>query len=126
MKKRILMVDDEPALTRMVKINLERTGNYEVRTENQGSMAVPAAREFKPDLILLDVMMPDMTGDEVAAALKEDAELSKIKFIFMTAIVTKAEIGEISTNIGGNIFLAKPVKTDELIATIESVLSEKK
>ncbi|RLA50403.1 MAG: response regulator [Gammaproteobacteria bacterium] len=125
MKKRILMVDDEPALTRMVKINLERTGNYEVRTENQGSMAVPAAREFKPDLILLDVMMPDMTGDEVAAALKEDAELSKIKFIFMTAIVTKAEIGEISTNIGGNIFLAKPVKTDELIATIESVLSEK-
>ena len=124
MKKRILMVDDEPALTRMVKINLERTGNYEVRTENQGRMAVPAAREFKPDLILLDVMMPDMTGDEVAAALKEDAELSKIKFIFMTAIVTKGEIGEISTNIGGNIFLAKPVKTDELIATIESVLNE--
>jgi len=123
MKKRILMVDDEVALTRMVKRNLERTGDYEVRTENQGLMAVPAAKEFKPDLILLDVMMPDMAGDDVAAALREDAELSKIKFIFMTAIITKEETPEISTNIGGNIFLAKPVKIEELIATIESVLS---
>ncbi|MDH3948235.1 MAG: response regulator [Gammaproteobacteria bacterium] len=124
MKKRILVVDDEPALTRMVKLNLERTGNYEVRTENQGSMAVQAAREFKPDLIFLDVMMPDMSGDEVSAQLKEDEELSQIKFIFMTAIVTKDETESMGSNIGGNEFLAKPVKTDELIATIERVLGE--
>ncbi len=124
MKKRILVVDDEPALTRMVKLNLERTGNYEVRTENQGSLAVQAAREFKPDLIFLDVMMPDMTGDEVSAQLKEDEELSQIKFIFMTAIVTKNETESMGSNIGGNEFLAKPVKTDELLATIERVLSE--
>ena len=124
MKKRILVVDDEPALTRMVKLNLERTGNYEVRTENQGSMAVQAAREFKPDLIFLDVMMPDMSGDEVSAQLKEDEELSQIKFIFMTAIVTKDETESMGSNIGGNEFLAKPVKTDELISTIERVLGE--
>lgn len=124
MKKRILVVDDEPALTRMVKLNLERTGNYEVRTENQGSMAVQAAREFKPDLIFLDVMMPDMTGDEVSAQLKEDEELSRIKFIFMTAIVTRDETDSMGSNIGGNEFLAKPVKTDELLATIERVLGE--
>ena len=124
MKKRILVVDDEPALTRMVKLNLERTGNYEVRTENQGSMAVQAAREFKPDLIFLDVMMPDMTGDEISAQLKEDEELSRIKFIFMTAIVTRDETESMGTNIGGHMFLAKPVKTDELLATIERVLGE--
>ena len=124
MKKRILVVDDEPALTRMVKLNLERTGNYEVRTENQGRMAVPAAKEFKPDLIFLDVMMPDMGGDEVSILLKEDEELSKIKFIFMTAIVTRAETDAMGSNIGGNEFLAKPVRTDELIATIERVLGE--
>lgn len=124
MKKRILVVDDEPALTRMVKLNLERTGNYEVRTENQGRMAVPAAKEFKPDLIFLDVMMPDMGGDEVSILLKEDEELSKIKFIFMTAIVTRAETDAMGSNIGGNEFLAKPVKTDELIAAIERVLGE--
>lgn len=124
MKKRILVVDDEPALTRMVKLNLERTGNYEVRTENQGRMAVPAAKEFKPDLIFLDVMMPDMGGDEVSILLKEDEELSKIKFIFMTAIVTRDETDAMGSNIGGNEFLAKPVRTDELIAAIERVLGE--
>ena len=124
MKKSILVVDDEPALTRMVKLNLERTGNYEVRAENQGSMAIQAAREFKPDLILLDVMMPDMSGDEVSAQMKEDEELSNIKYVFMTAIVTKDETEAMGSNIGGNEFLAKPVKADELIATIERVLGE--
>ena len=123
MKKRILVVDDEVALTRMVKLNLERTGDYEVRTENKGAMAVPAAREFKPDLILLDVMMPDMTGDEVAAQLKEDHSLADIKFIFVTAIVTKSETAQSGSNIGGNVFLAKPVKAQELIDTIEQVLA---
>ena len=124
MKKRILVVDDEVALTRMVKLNLERTGDYEVRTENKGAMTVPAAREFKPDLILLDVMMPGMTGDEVAAQLKEDPLLSKIKFIFVTAIVTKSETEQTGSKIGGNVFLAKPVKAQELIDTIEQVLAE--
>jgi CheY-like chemotaxis protein len=108
----------------MVKLNLERTGNYEVRAENQGSMAIQAAREFKPDLILLDVMMPDMSGDEVSAQMKEDEELSNIKYVFMTAIVTKDETEAMGSNIGGNEFLAKPVKADELIATIERVLGE--
>ena len=122
MKKRILVVDDEVALTRLIKLNLERTGNYEVRTENMGCMAIPAAKEFRPDLIFLDVMMPDMSGDEVAALLKEDPILSNIAFVFMTAIVTKEETQAMDTDIGGNMFLAKPVKTEELIATIERVL----
>jgi len=124
MTKRILMVDDEPALTRMVKLNLENSGDYEVRTENEGSKALAAAKEFKPDLIFLDVMMPDMSGDEVAVQLKEDPQTANIKFVFMTAIVTKAETGAEGANIGGNTFLAKPVKTEELIATIERVLSD--
>ena len=124
MKKRILMVDDEAALTRMVKLNLERTGNYEVRTENEGVMAIQAAREFKPDLILLDVMMPGLTGDEIAAQLNEDPELSHIKYIFVTAIITKEEAGGTGTRIGGNVFLAKPVKAEELISTIERMLAE--
>ena len=123
MKKRILVVDDEPALTKVVKMNLERTGDYEVRTENQGSKTVDAAREFKPDLIFLDVMMPDMSGDEVSAQLREDPELAKIKQIFMTAIVTRDETDAMGSNIGGNEFLAKPVKKEELIATIERALS---
>ena len=124
MKKRILVVDDESALTRMVKLNLERTGNYEVRTENQGVKAIPAAMEFKPDLIFLDIMMPDMGGPEIAAQLKEDPELAKIKFVFMTAIVSKDETAASGTEIGGNEFLAKPVKTGELIEVIERLTQD--
>ncbi len=123
MTKRILAVDDEAAITRMVKLNLERTGDYEVRTENQGSQAVAAAREFRPDLILLDVMMPDMDGDEVSSQLMDDPALSGIKIIFMTAIVTKDDTEEMGSNIGGNEFLAKPVKTEDLIAAIKRVLA---
>ncbi len=125
MTKRILVVDDEPAITRMVKLNLERTGNYKVLTENHSRNAIAAAREFQPDLILLDVMMPEMDGDEIASQLKKDQHLSKIKFVFMTAIVTKDDIESRGSNIGGNEFLAKPVKTGELISTIERVLAEK-
>lgn len=123
MKKRILVVDDEVAMTRMVKLNLEQTGNYEVRTENKGRLAIDAAREFRPDLMLLDIMMPGVTGDEIAAQIKQDPSLSNIKFIFVTAIVTRDETDDSATDIGGNIFLAKPVKAQELIETIERVLA---
>ena len=123
MTTRILIVDDEPAITRMVKLNLERTGNYLVHTENHGKLALAAAREFRPDLIILDIMMPDLGGDEISQQLKEDAELSKIKVIFMTAIVTHAETDAMGHVIGGQIFLAKPVNTEEMIATIEKVLA---
>ncbi|MFC1665140.1 response regulator transcription factor [Pseudomonadota bacterium] len=122
MKKRILVVDDEVTLTRMVKLNLERTGNYEVRTENKGSQALQAAREFNPDLVFLDVMMPDMSGDEVCAQIKEDSQLADVAIVFMTAIVTKAETDELGSNIGGREFLAKPAKTEEMISMIENLL----
>ena len=125
MTKKILLVDDEAVLTKMVKLNLERTGNYEVRTENEGSKALQAAREFKPDLILMDVMMPDLNGDEAIAEIREDPNLSSTPYVFMTAIVTKAETADMGNNIGGNEFLAKPVKTQELIATIERILGNK-
>jgi DNA-binding response OmpR family regulator len=124
MIKRILVVDDEPAITRMVKLNLERTGNYKVHIENHGSHAIAAAREFRPDLILLDVMMPDMDGDEVSSQLMQDRELSRIKIVFLTAIVTRDETEAMGSNIGGYEFLAKPVKAKELIAMIERVLAE--
>ncbi len=122
MTKKILVVDDEVVLTKMVKLNLERTGNYTVLTINKGSEALAAAREFQPDMIFMDVMMPDMSGDEAIAEIREDPELASIPYVFMTAIVTKAETEDMGHNIGGNEFLAKPVKTEELIETIERIL----
>ena len=126
MKKKILVVDDEPSLTRLVKANLERSGHYEVLTENHGSKALAAARQFRPDLIFLDVMMPDMSGDDIAAAIKEDPQLRDTPHVFLTAIVTREETDPTGSNIGGHIFLAKPVKTEELIATIEKILGSQR
>ena len=122
MKKKILVVDDEIVLTRMIKLNLERTGKYEVFTVNEGAKALSAAREFQPDMVFMDVMMPDMSGDEVIAAFREDEKLAAIPYVFMTAIVTKDETQAMGNMIGGNEFLAKPVKTEELIEVIEHTL----
>jgi DNA-binding response OmpR family regulator len=122
MTKKILVVDDEPALTRMLQLNLERTGRYLVRTENRGAAALQAAREFRPDLVLLDVMMPDMPGDEVATALDEDPLLRGTPYIFLTAIVTREETDGSGGDIGGKQFLAKPVRLQEVLDTLERTL----
>lgn len=118
-KKKILIIDDEEDFTKIVKLNLEETGKYEVRTENRGSNGFPAAKEFKPDLILLDILMPDMGGGEVAYRLKEDKSVKNIPIVFLTAVVTKEETTSHGGIIGGHPFIAKPVNAEKLIDCIE-------
>ena len=108
----------------MVKLNLEQTGRYEVRTENLGRRAIESTREFRPDLILLDVMMPGLLGSEIAAQLKADPELRAIKFVFLTAFVTKDEELKSSGQIGGHTFVAKPISADDLCRVIEDHLQQ--
>lgn len=122
MKKRILVVDDEPGLTRLIRLNLEATGDYEVREENRGVQALAAARAFRPDLILLDVMMPDKEGGDVAAEIQEDPALAQTPIVFLTAIVTRQEAGPAGSEIAGHTFLAKPVRREDLIQCIEAQL----
>jgi CheY-like chemotaxis protein len=117
-KQRILLVDDEPGITHMLRLNLEQTGRFEVLEENRGSRAIEAVRAFRPDLIFLDVMMPDMGGEEVAERLREDPELGNTQFVFLTAIVTKEETGGGPADISGNTFLAKPVRRQELLDVV--------
>ena len=122
-KKKILLVDDNPDITRTISLILETTGRYVIREENRGQRALETARDFKPDLIFLDFMMPDIDGNEVAAQLEEDDQLKHIKIVFLTAIVTKGEIESGSVNnISGYTVLAKPVRTKELISCIEDLL----
>lgn len=123
-KKKILVVDDEGGMTRMLKRNLEATNHYTVRAENSGAAAVKAASEFLPDLILMDVMMPGMDGGDVAAKIKEDQKLSHIPIVFLSAIVKKGETEPTGSDIGGLTFLAKPVKLEDLIACIENHLGK--
>jgi len=120
--KRILVVDDEPSVTRNLKLNLESGGGYEVLGENQAANALAAARSFHPDLILLEVMMRVMDGGEVAARLQSDTLLRDTPVIFLTAIVSNEETDGHEMVSGGATFLAKPVDMGELRKTMEQYI----
>ena len=118
-KRRILIIDDEPSFTRMVRLNLEKTGMFEVREENRATGALNTARDFKPDLILLDVIMPTMDGGDVAAQIQNDRHLKGTPIVFLTATVSQREAGPTGMiNSGGCIFLAKPVSLEALVKVI--------
>jgi CheY-like chemotaxis protein len=116
--RRILIVDDDSDVTHLVKVLLERTGHYRVVEENDATEAHQSARNFRPDLILLDIAMPETDGGEVAARIESDRELQNTPIIFLTALVTRAE-AKSGLNIQGHPFLAKPVSIPELINAIE-------
>ena len=105
----------------MVKILLERTGRYLVIEENDATKAHQSARSFRPDLILLDIVMPETDGGEVAAQIQADPDLQRTPIIFLTALVTKPE-AKTGLRIQGHPFLAKPISIPELIKEIEENL----
>jgi CheY-like chemotaxis protein len=121
-KKKILIIDDEENFTKLVKMNLEATGKYEVKIENKGILGFSAAKEFKPDLILLDILMPDMEGSEVISQLNDDMDTKNIPVVFLTAIIKEKEVKESGGVIAGHRFIAKPVSADKLIEVIERTL----
>ena len=113
-KKRILVVDDQPDITRMLKLNLERTNQYEVRMENDPGSALDAAEQFHPDLILLDVLMPGIDGGDLASRIQANPKLKGVPIVFLTAAATKQEVSSHGGRIGGLPFLAKPVDLEEV------------
>ena len=123
-KKRILAVDDQTSNTRLMKLHLERTNDYEVREENSAQAALAAAEEFQPHLILLDVMMPGMDGGELAARFRANPKLKDVPIVFLTAAVTKREVESGNGLVGGYPFLAKPVVLKEMVACLKHHLGE--
>jgi len=115
-ERRVMIIDDEPGFTRLLKLTLEKTGGFEVLEENTGTKAWMAARDFNPDIIFLDVVMPDIDGEEVAQQIRSDPALAHVPIVFLTAIVSAKEGGH---EIGGFPFLAKPVSVEAVIRTIE-------
>ena len=120
--KRILIVDDEAGFTRLLKLTLEGTKRYIVKEENDGSQALATARIFRPELILLDIVMPKVDGGDVARQIASDPILKAVKIIFLTAIVSQKEAAG-AGGIGGFPFMAKPVSLAALTAMIEEMLS---
>lgn len=120
-RKRILVVDDDHHTTHLVKVLLERTGGYLVLEENDATKAHQRARDFRPDLILLDMMMPEADGGDVAAQIEADPELQSTPIVFLTALVTKSE-AEAGLRIQGHPFATKPISIPDLIKAIEENL----
>ena len=118
----ILIVDNNRDFTRSAKRALERTGSYLVFEENDATRAHQTAQNLKPDLILLDVAMPETDGGEVAAQIQSDPALQRTPIVFLTALVTKAETRS-DMRIQGHPFLAKPISFSDLIEGIEENLS---
>jgi DNA-binding response OmpR family regulator len=119
--KKILIVDDEKDISLMLKKRLTAEG-YSVITANDGYAALALAKSQLPDLIILDIIMPGMEGVEVAEKLKEHPLTKNIPVIFLTAILRKTEDDKKDHIIAGNIILAKPIDTEELLAEIKGLL----
>ena len=116
--KKILIVDDEAGFTRLMKLTLQKTGEYEVTEENDGAHAWETARRVRPDLILMDIVMPNVDGGDATASIRNDPALCHIPIVFLTAIVSKKETAP-GGLIGGFPFLSKPASLDALIACIK-------
>jgi CheY-like chemotaxis protein len=113
-KKRILLVDDESGFTRLLRLTLPQ---YEICEENNALKAIETARKFKPDMIFLDVIMPDADGGTIASKMQEDPLLKGVPIVFLTAIVSQDE-AKSKQLIGGYEFLAKPVGREQIVESI--------
>jgi two-component system, OmpR family, response regulator len=109
-------------VTLLVKLNLQKTGRFEVREENRALHAIRTAKEFKPELILLDVIMPGMDGGDVLAELKKDANLRLVPVLFLTATVLKEDVDAQGGKIGGYVYIPKPFRIETLVTQIDKAL----
>lgn len=118
--KRILIVDDESDVTDLVAYHLKSKG-FQVETVNDPNGSVGAARSFLPDLVILDVMMPDLNGIQICRMLRADPKLKKVPVIFLTA---KAEENDRIQGLetGADDYICKPFSTKELVLRVQSII----
>lgn len=120
MPDRILVADDEPDLLNAAKIMLEK-GGYQVIEATNGDEALEKVNSEKPDLIILDVVMPGKTGTEVCKILKEDPQTSSIPILMYTVLGREAD-SKISEEVGADGHLIKPFSPEDLVATVKKHL----
>ena len=120
---RILIVDDEPNIVLALELLMKREG-YTVQSVDDGQKAFDAVREFRPDLILLDIMMPKMDGYEVCQRIRADASLKDISIIMLTAKGREVE-REKGLALGADYYVTKPFSTREVMMMIKEVLSSR-
>ena len=127
-KRKVLIVDDDVELVELLKDVFDRDGRFETRTANNGFDAGMQVKEFKPDVMVLDVMLPDINGKEVCQRVRSDKNLDAVKIICISGMVEQDKISEL-IDAGADDFMHKPFTVDSLLERacelleIESVLT---
>ena len=127
-KRKVLIVDDDVELVELLQDVFDRDGRFDIRTANNGFDAGMQVKEFKPDLMVLDVMLPDINGKEVCQRVRSDKNLDAVKIICISGMVEQDKISEL-TDAGADDFMNKPFTVDSLLERacelleIESVLT---
>jgi len=123
MPNKVLAVDDDQHFTNMLKMNLERSGEFEVKVVNDPSKALEVARHFRPQVVLLDIIMPKLDGGDVLLLFRQDPDLHKVPIIMLTALLNEKDeewrTDEADQEMG---FLSKPVDMDILVGTLRKAL----
>ena len=122
MSRKILIADDEPNIVAAIEFLLTQRG-YEVHTARDGSEALQAVERVVPDLVLLDVMMPQMSGYEVCQNIRKRAEWRHIKVVMLSAKGRDAEVVK-GLAVGADLYVTKPFSTRDLMARIEALLRQ--
>ena len=113
-KRKVLIVDDDEELVELLSDVFEKDGRFEVKTANNGFDAGMLVREFRPDLVVLDVMLPDINGKEVCQRIRSDETLESVKIICISGMVEQDKVAELRLA-GANDFMHKPFNVDRLL-----------
>jgi two-component system OmpR family response regulator len=122
-KKRVLVVDDDRAIVEMLVELLERDGRFEVQTAVTGFDAGLRTKEFRPDIIVLDYMLPDINGNVVIQTIRDDSSLQDVKIIIVSGVVNRADVQDL-LDCGANDFLQKPFSIEQLVRRITELVCE--
>jgi excisionase family DNA binding protein len=120
-KKKVLVVDDDPEIVELIEDILVKDGRFETRTASSGYDAGVLTQQFRPDLILLDYMLPDVNGNIVCQTIRKNPEFENIKIIVVSGVVRQEEIDRLFKS-GAEDFIRKPFDVTEFIDKIAAVL----
>ena len=120
-RRKVLVVDDDVDLVELISDALLRDGRFEVRTVNNGFGAGMMIKEFRPDLVVLDVMLPDINGKEVCNLVRSDSTMDDVRIICISGMVEQEKIQELR-DAGADDFMKKPFDVDQLVGRVCQLL----
>ena len=120
-KRRVLVVDDDPAIVEMLVELLERDGRFEVQTAATGFDAGLRTKEFRPDVIVLDYMLPDINGNGVIRSIRSDSTMSDVKIIIVSGVVSREDVASL-LDCGADDFMQKPFSIEQLVKRITELV----